>query len=351
MTIQLSELAEMVGGICHGDGSVEIHGAGTLEDARSRQITFVDQPERLRRLDDCPAVAAVVPQGVGPQRVPTIAVADVHAAFTRIVMHFHPPKTTPRRGVSPHAFIDPTARLSEDVEIHAGATIGPGVRIACGATIHSGVHIMAGSEIGEQVTIMPGAVLYQNTRVGPRVTIHACAVLGSFGFGYQTVGGRHERSAQLGYVQIGADVEIGACTTIDRGTYGPTVIGDGTKIDNQVMIAHNCRLGRHNMICSQVGIAGSTTTGDYVVMAGQVGVRDHVTIGDGAVLGAKAGVSNDVAACKRMIGIPATDERDQKLKQAVFAKLPEMRKQLRELQRVVEQLTSRGGPRGREKAA
>ena len=139
---------------------------------------------------------------------------------------------------------------------------------------------MAGSQIGPDVTIFPNAVLYENTVVGPRCVIHAGAVLGAYGFGYYCVDGRHQLSAQLGNVVLGADVEIGAGTTIDRGTYGPTIIGEGTKIDNQVMVAHNCRIGRHNMLCSQVGIAGSTTTGDYVVMAGQVGVRDHVHIGD-----------------------------------------------------------------------
>ena len=166
--------------------------------------------------------------------------------------------------------------------------------IGDGSTIHSGVHIMAGSQIGEDVTIFPNAVLYENTIVGPRCLIHANAVLGAYGFGYGFVDGRHVLSAQLGNVVLGADVEIGAGTTIDRGTYGPTVIGEGTKIDDLVMVAHNCRIGRHNMLCSQVGIAGSTTTGDYVVMAGQVGVRDHVHIGDRAVLGAMAGVTNDV---------------------------------------------------------
>src|SRR4029077_2024770 len=133
-------------------------------------------------------------------------------------------------------------------------------------------------------------------------------------------------------------VEVGAGTTIDRGTYGATLIGDGTKIDNLVMIAHNCRIGRHNLICSQVGVAGSTTTGDFVVMAGQVGVRDHVHIGAGAVLGAKAGVSGDVNEGGRVLAPPAVPEREQKLLFATISKLPEMRKQLKDLQRQVEEL-------------
>jgi UDP-3-O-[3-hydroxymyristoyl] glucosamine N-acyltransferase len=199
---------------------------------------------------------------------------------------------------------------------------------------------MSGSQIGEQVTIFPNTVLYENTVVGSRSIIHANVVLGAYGFGYGFSGGKHVLSAQLGNVIVESDVEIGAGTTIDRGTYGPTFIGEGTKIDNLVMVAHNCRIGRHNMLCSQVGIAGSTTTGDYVVMAGQVGVRDHVHIGHRAVLGAMAGVTNDVPEGSRMIGIPATPERDQKIKQAAFSKLPEMRRQLKQLQRTVDALLS-----------
>ena len=127
-------------------------------------------------------------------------------------------------------------------------------------------------------------------------------MIGAYGFGYTHVGGQHVLSAQLGYVRIGNDVEIGAGTTIDRGTYGATSIGDGTKIDNQVQIAHNCRIGRHNLICAQVGIAGSTTTGDYVVMGGQAGLRDHVHIGTGARLSAMAGITNDVPDGARHAG-------------------------------------------------
>jgi UDP-3-O-[3-hydroxymyristoyl] glucosamine N-acyltransferase len=266
----------------------------------------------------------------------------VHAAFAKIVCHFRPVRQQPRTGVSPHAIVSASARLAHDVDIHPGATIGDGVTIGAGATVHAGVRIMAGCTIGERVTIFPNAVLYENTVVGPRSVIHAGAVLGAYGFGYVAVGGKHQLSAQLGYVELGADVEVGACTTIDRGTYGPTVIGEGTKIDNQVMIAHNCRIGRHNMICSQVGIAGSTTTGDYVVMAGQAGVRDHVHIGDRAVLGAKAGVPNDVPADTSVLGIPARPEREQKLIFAAIARLPEFRHQLKALQAAVARLEARG---------
>jgi UDP-3-O-[3-hydroxymyristoyl] glucosamine N-acyltransferase len=192
--------------------------------------------------------------------------------------------------------------------------------------------------LGEEVTVFPNAVLYEETEVGPRCMIHSGAVLGAYGFGYRQDGGRHVLSPQLGNVILEADVEVGAGTTIDRGTYGATLIGEGTKIDNQVMIAHNCRIGRHNLICSQVGIAGSSSTGDYVVIAGQAGIRDHVHIGTGAVLGAMSGITNDVPDGSRMLGIPATPEREQKLKQAALSKLPELRHEVRDLKKAVDDL-------------
>ena len=135
----------------------------------------------------------------------------------------------------------------------------------------------------------------------------------------------------MGYVEIGDDVEIGACTTIDRGVYGPTVIGEGTKIDNQVQIGHNCRIGRHNLICSQVGLAGSCTTGDYVVMAGQVGVRDHVHIGHRAMLAAQAGISRDVPDDEQMFGTPASPAREEMQSIAIYNRLPELRSEIKAL--------------------
>lgn len=343
MQATLAELATLVGGQIVGDGRVVIRGAAVLRDADVGQITLVDHSEKNQQLQNCRAAAVVTPKNFCPENLPAIQVDDVHRAFTLILRHFCPPRATARIGVSPLAVVSPSAEIGPNVDVHPFATIGDHVIIGSGSTIHSGVHIMAGSRIGQDVTIFPNAVLYENTVVGPRCLIHANAVLGAYGFGYGFAEGRHVLSAQLGNVVLGADVEVGASSTIDRGTYGPTSIGEGTKIDDQVMVAHNCRIGRHNMLCSQVGIAGSTTTGDYVVMAGQVGVRDHVHIGARAVLGAMAGVTNDVPDGSRMIGIPATPERDQKLKQAAFSKLPEMRRQLKQMQKTLDALKEKTG--------
>lgn len=348
MATQLANLAALVAGELLGDGNTPIEGAATLRDAGIADITLIDSADKADTLTKCVARAAVVPQGfpVESLTMPAIRVADVHTAFTLIVQHLRPQRATASVGVSPAAWVSPTAQLAENVQVHPHATIGDEVVIGANSVIHAGARIMAGCQLGAGVEVFPNAVLYEDTHVGDETIIHAGAVVGCYGFGYKFAEGQHVLSAQLGNVQIGKRVEVGANTTIDRGTYGPTLIGDGTKIDNQVQIAHNCRIGQHNMLCSQVGIAGSTSTGDYVVMAGQVGVRDHVHIGQGAVLGAMAGISSDVPAGVRMIGIPATPEREQKLKQAALSKLPEMRKQMKELTQTVARLVENSNENG-----
>lgn len=339
MPATLAELAALVGGEFQGPGNLVLNGAAPLSDAGPGDITLVDRTDRVTRLENSSAAAVVVPKGTGGIALPSITVDDPHRAFAEIIVHFRPPRQAWQVGVHASACVSPRARLAESVNVHAHATIEEDVTIGEGTTIHSGVRIMPGCRIGCEVVIFPNAVLYENTILGDRCIVHGGAVLGAYGFGYCCQDGRHVLAAQLGNVIVEDDVEIGANSTIDRGTYGPTVIGEGTKIDNEVMIAHNCRIGRHNMICAQVGIAGSSTTGDYVVMAGQVGVRDHVHIGEGAVLGAMAGVINDVPAGARVVGIPATPEREQMLKQAALTKLPDMRRQLKQLQDAVRRMT------------
>jgi UDP-3-O-[3-hydroxymyristoyl] glucosamine N-acyltransferase len=345
MPTTLARLAELVGGEVVGEPQTQIDGAATLLDAQAGDITLIDKSEKAQALAASAARAAVVPRSfpVEALSMPAIVVDDVHRAFTLIITQFRPPRAITRVGISPAATISRSARLAAGVDVNAGATIGDEVEIGPGAVIHSGVRLMAGCKLANDVIVYPNAVLYEGTIVGPRSVIHANVVLGCHGFGYRVFEGSNQPSAQLGWVEIGADCEIGACTTIDRGTYGPTTIGDDTKIDNQVMIAHNCRIGKHNMICSQVGVAGSTTTGEYVVIAGQVGVRDHVRIGDRAVLGAQAGISSDVPEGAHMLGSPAIREREQKIQFAAMSKLPEMRRQLRRLERLFEDL-ARGLP-------
>jgi len=348
-TTTLGQLAELVGGRLQGDSQLAIHGAEVLGEVANGEITLIDHVDRLKHLTTTQASAAVLPEklvaagGNDPISKPAIVVADVHAAFAAIVSHFRPQRERAAIGISPRAIVSATARCGNHVNIHPGAYVGDDCQIGDGTTILPGAQILPGCQIGCNVMIGPAAVLYENTIVGDRTIINGNATIGAYGFGYSHVDGKHVLSAQLGYVRIGCDVEIGAGTTIDRGTYGATSIGDGTKIDNQVQIAHNCRIGKHNLLCAQVGIAGSTSTGDYVVMGGQAGIRDHVHIGTGAKLSAMAGVTNDVPNGAVMMGIPATPERDQKAQLVALFKLPEMRQEFKTLRRAVADLQKAAG--------
>ncbi len=357
MGTSLAELARLVQAACNGtnedrcDDALIITGAAPLRDAEPGQITLLEDPRAADQLAASAAAAVVVPLGFQPTNKRFLAVADPRRAFTQIVEHFRPPRVARRIGVHPAAFVSPNAVLADDVDVYPGVYIGDDVRIGPGSTIHPHVCLLPGCQLAEHVEIFPHAVLYHDTIVGPRSVIHAGAVIGSYGFGYQTEAGRHHRAPQLGYVLIEADVEIGAGTTIDRATYGVTTIGAGTKIDNQVMIGHNCRIGRHNLLCSQVGIAGSATTGDYVVMAGQVGVRDHVTIGDQVTLGARSGVGSDITKPGRYFGAPPLPDREQLQVLFSLQKVPAMRQQLKEMQKRLAELEQLIGRTPREDAA
>src|SRR3954465_4471643 len=345
--ITLAKLAELVGGRVYGDPQLPVRGAAVLGEVVAGQITLVDNVERLKKLGATTATAVVLAEKIEGEFLAVsdssgckaaIIVTDVHAAFGKIICHFRPQRIRETIGISPRAIVSSSVRCGKNVNIHQGATVGDDCVIGDGTTILPGAQVLPGCEIGRDVLIGPGAMLYENTIVGDRVIIHGGTVIGAYGFGYTHIAGRHILSAQLGYVRIGNDVEVGAAATIDRGTYGATTIGEGTKIDNLVQIAHNCRIGKHNLICAQVGIAGSTSTGDYVVIGGQAGLRDHVHVGNGARLSAMAGITNNVPDGAVMLAIPATPAPHYKLQLAAMSKLPEMRREFKALRRAVSDL-------------
>jgi UDP-3-O-[3-hydroxymyristoyl] glucosamine N-acyltransferase len=342
----LTELANLVDGNVIGDPSVSVREALPIQDSVSGCITLADSPAQLLLAQQSPAVAVVVRQAQAKCEKPLIVVSDLHAAFIKIVQFFRPslihtqisPGSPPR--IANSATIDPSAAIGSASLISANANIGPRCQIGSDCIIHPNVTIMEDCHIGDGCELNPGCVLYPGTVVGQRTLLHANVVLGAFGFGYRQADGRHVRTAQLGWVELGDDVEIGAGTTIDRGTYGPTRIGTGTKIDNQVQIGHNCHIGKHNLICSQVGIAGSCTTGDYVVMGGQVGLADHVNIADRAMIGAQSGLMQDVAAGEVVLGSPAAPRKQKMQEFILIGRLPEFKKELKALQNRVSQMES-----------
>jgi UDP-3-O-[3-hydroxymyristoyl] glucosamine N-acyltransferase len=331
VSVTVQQLAELVHGRVIGDGDLEITAARPLGEAQAGDITFVEDDKHAHHLHRCQASAAVVPPSVPANGLAIIQVADPLSAFITIVRHLHGREEPPPHGIDPRASVHATAQVGPDVSLLPFAVVGEQSILGARCRLHSGVVIGRHCRLGDDVVIYPNAVLYDGTVLGNRVIVHANAVLGADGFGYRPHGGRHVKVPQLGHVEIGDDVEVGACTTIDRGTFQATRIGEGTKIDNLVQVAHNCRIGRHNLLVSQMGIAGSSSTGDYVVAAGQVGIVDHIHIGDGAVIGGQAGVTKDVPAGQHMLGSPATPERDQKRILMSLEKLPEIRRDLRRI--------------------
>jgi UDP-3-O-[3-hydroxymyristoyl] glucosamine N-acyltransferase len=321
----------LVRGQLVGDGQVAIQAARPLGEAQPGDITFIENDKQAHHLRDCRASAVVVPLATPPDGRPLIRVPDPLSAFVAIVRHLHGRPEPARHGIDPRASVHLSARIGPEASLYPFAAVGEGSTLGARCCLHSGAVVGRYCRLGDDVVLYPNAVLYDGTVVGNRVIVHGNAVLGADGFGYRLQDGRHAKVPQLGHVEIGDDVEIGACTTIDRGTFQATRVGDGTKIDNLVQIGHNCRIGRHNLLVSQMGIAGSSSTGDYVVIAGQVGIVDHVHIGDRAMIGAKAGVTKEVPAGQRMLGAPATPERDQKRILMSLEKLPELRRDLRKI--------------------
>ncbi len=338
--LTIAELVDgLIGVTVQGDSSIYCLDALPLCDATHGCVTMVDESSRCDRLKHTGAVAVVTTKPLADVSCVQILCDDVHATFTAIVARFRYPATEYRySSIDASAQIDPTASIGANTRIEAGVTVGANVVIGQNSHLMAGVVVMEHSTIGDHCRIYPRVVIYEHTRIDNHVNIHAGCVIGAHGFGYRQAAGKHIPTAQLGFVHIESEVDLGANVTIDRGTYGATRIGEGTKIDNLVQIAHNCHIGKHNLICSQVGIAGSCKTGDYVILAGQVGLADHVVLGDYAIVGAQAGVMENLAGHQTYLGSPATPHRDQMQILAVQRKLPDMRREIRSLRRDLEQV-------------
>jgi UDP-3-O-[3-hydroxymyristoyl] glucosamine N-acyltransferase len=340
----LEQIATIVNGRVVGDGKVSIDDARPVEIAGPGDITFVSDDRVARALRACPASAALVgphfrtrAQVIAPD-LPLVEVDDPLDAFVKVRSHLRggvPPRWV---GIHPKAYIAATARIGRNVAIHPFAYVGEYTEIGDGSTLYPGAVVQSHCVVGKGCVLHANVVLYDETTLGDRVEIHSGTVLGGDGFGYRSKEGRHVKIPQTGTVEVSNDVEIGANCTIDRGTFEATTIGEGSKIDNLVMIGHNNQVGRHNMICGQVGLAGSCKTGDHVVLAGQVGVKDHTEIGDNVIIGAQAGVHRNVPSGQQLLGSPAMPIREQRRIFQMIARLPEMHQQVRELMAAMERI-------------
>ena len=328
-------IAEAVGGELRGDPDVRVAGVAPLDRASSQHLSFLAGAKYALQFASSQAgVVLVVPElaDTPGQVAARIIVARPHEALLSLLPRFHRPAER-RPGVHASARLGRGVQLSADTYLGPYAVLGDGVRLGPGVTVDSHCVIQDGVEIGEQTRLYPGVTVYSGTRIGARVIIHAGARIGSDGFGYVFRDGRHEKIPHVGRCVVEDDVEIGANTTIDRGSIDDTVIGAGTKIDNLVHVAHNVRIGRLCLIMAQVGIAGSVRVEDGCVLAGQVGVSGHHTIGRGATLAAQAGVFGDIPAGQTWSGYPARPHKEALRAQAALFKLPPL---LRRIERLLE---------------
>lgn len=328
--MRLSDLAAKLGGRVVGDGDPEVVRVAPIESAGPDAITFLTNPKYFPFLETTKAAAILTMEGISAPDKRMVWLANPYEAFGKAV-EILMVKPMRRFGVHPHATVDPTAQLGGNVSIGPGARVGARVTLGNNTVVEANAVLYDDVSVGERCIIHAGVVVREGCRLGNRVVLQPNVVVGGDGFGFAPSAEGYQKIPQVGRVIIDDDVEIGSGTTIDRGALEDTHIGKGTKIDNLVMVAHNVRVGENTILVSQVGVAGSTTIGNGCIIAGQVGIVGHVKIGNGVKIAAQSGISHDLPDGSEWGGSPAIPYRDWLRSVGVFAKLPEMRRQLARL--------------------
>jgi UDP-3-O-[3-hydroxymyristoyl] glucosamine N-acyltransferase len=341
---KLKELADLVGGSVIGNGDLDIKGVSGIREAEEGEITFVANPKYLPDLEKTKASAVIIGEKIQDSRLQTpdsrlnlLRVKNPYLAFSQI-LELYTVKPHHPTGISNKATVGEGCILGKEISIHPYVVLEEGVRLGDKVILFPGVYVGKGSEIGDESLVYPNVTIREGVMIGKRVIIHSGAMIGSDGFGFVEEGGRHHKIPQVGGVLIEDDVEIGANCTIDRATLGTTIIGKGTKIDNLVHIAHNVRIGENSIIIAQVGISGSVEIGKNVTLAGQVGIGDHLKIGDNVTVIAQSGVGKDIEPNQVISGTLAIPHKDWLKAQAIFAKLPELKKKVMELEERIKKL-------------
>jgi UDP-3-O-[3-hydroxymyristoyl] glucosamine N-acyltransferase len=350
VTRTLAELVALVGGEASGDADLVVTGVAPLEEAGPGQVSFFSNRKYRAAFEASRAGVVVVEpeEAVAPGRT-VLRVANAYLAFARISTIFNPPpQAVP--GLAPEAVVHPSARVDPSAQVGPLVTIGPGVTVGARTILHPGVQLEAGARVGADCLLHANVVVRERCVVGDRVILQPGCVIGSDGFGYaldmvgEGRGPRHFKVPQAGIAIIEDDVEIGANSCVDRATLGATRVCRGAKVDNLVQIAHNVVVGPLCILASQVGISGSTRLGMGVVAWGQAGIIGHLTIGDRANIAAQAGLTRDLEPGERVAGSPATNDVRWARNAAVYDRLTEMRRELRELQKKVAALTPEEKP-------
>lgn len=338
----LRELADLVGGEIAGDQDVRITGVADLADAKDGDIVFAEAPRYLEEAERSSAAALIAFEGARDSIKPMIKVANPRYAFANVLRAFSPVRRR-EEGVHASALISLGTTLGKTPSVGFNTYIGENTTIGDNAWIYPNVYIGDNVTIGDNCVIYPFVSIQDDVTIGNSVTIHGGSVIGSDGFGYINVDGQQFKMPQIGSVLIGDDVEIGANCTIDRARTGKTEIGRGTKIDNLVHIAHNVTVGEACIIVAQVGVSGSVTLGDRIVMAGQAGAKDHVSIGSDAIICARSGIIGDIPAGEFVSGYPARPHREQMRMLAAQQKIPNLLKQVKDMEKRIKELEGRLG--------
>jgi UDP-3-O-[3-hydroxymyristoyl] glucosamine N-acyltransferase len=338
--MKIHELADLIGGEVFGDGDVDITGVSPLENAQKNEISFLADEKLIEKAHKSLASCIVTKKPFTIHGKTLIYVKNPSLSFIKLLNHFHPPRER-HTGVSDKAEIDASVVIGEGASISPFVVICKGSNIGKNVTIHPFTYIGYDVMIGDDVTIKNSVSVLDDSVVGNRVIVHSGAVIGSDGYAYATENERHYKIPQIGKVIVEDDCEIGANVTIDKASFGVTVVKQGTKIDNLVQVGHNVTIGENSLIIAQVGIAGSCKIGKNVILAGQVGVADHLEIGDGAIVAAQGGVTKDIPAKALYSGYPARDHFLARRIYAASVRLPELLKRVKELEKRIGELTEK----------
>jgi len=337
--ISVADIAQLVKGELIGDGGLLVSGFSGIKEAKKNELTFLSNPKYEPLLRDTQAGVILVPRQISCPGKTLIRVDNPSLSFTQVLNHLlkDAPDYKPH-GIHPTAVIAPGAKIARDVAVGAHTIIEDGALISEGCVLYAHCYVGHETRLGKNCLIYPQVVLREKVLLGNRVIIHSGTVIGSDGYGYVTVDGKHMKIPQVGGVLIEDDVEIGANVTVDRARFDKTIIGEGTKIDNLVQIAHNVIIGKHCLIVGQVGISGSTRIGNYVILAGQAGIVGHLEIGDGAVVAAQSGVSRSIKAGEQVFGSPAQPIKVAFRNNAHIQRLDKYVEMIKDLKKRVEEL-------------
>lgn len=337
-SLTLAHIAEFVAGDVRGNASRVVTGVAPVNTAQAEDITWLGQPRYMDQLQSSQAGAVLLDRQIGPTPMDAVLCDDLEHAVAVVLDRFAPPLPAPDVGIHPSASIAPSATIGRDVAVGPGVVVAHNASVGDRSVLHSGVFVGSESHLGTDCRLWNNVVVRERCRLGDRVVIHPNSVIGADGFAYYLRNRHHHKVPHIGGVTIGDDVEIGACSCVDRSKAGETVIGRDVKIDNLVQVAHNVAVGDGCLLCAQVGVAGSARLGDYVVLGGQAGIRDNVVVKDGVMVGAMAGVAHDVPAGAKIVGMPAVDARQFARQSAALHKLPDLLTQVRSLTKRVKEL-------------